>query len=50
MRTGVVILLETVIDDDLSLLHFWRMQGVDLLARTTAISTGRETGAKDALK
>ncbi len=30
----------------IDLLHFWKSQGVDLLARTTAIDGGCETGAK----
>ncbi len=32
----------------IDLLHFWKMQGVDILARTTTISAGDETGAKGA--
>ncbi len=30
----------------IDLLHFWNMQGIDILARTTGILVGRETGAK----
>lgn len=29
----------------IDLLHFWHMQGVDILARTTNITSGQETGA-----
>jgi len=29
----------------IDLLHFWNMQGVDILARTTGIAAGTETGA-----
>jgi hypothetical protein len=29
----------------IDLLHFWNMQGIDILARTTAIHAGHETGA-----
>jgi hypothetical protein len=32
----------------IDLLHFWNMQGVDILARTTAIHAGYETGANGA--
>jgi predicted ester cyclase len=34
----------------IDLLHFWNTQGVDILARTTGISTGQETGARGAQK
>ena len=30
----------------IDLLHFWNMQGIDILARTTGIHAGREIGAK----
>ena len=33
----------------IDLLHFWNMQGVDILARTTGIQAGRETGARGML-
>ncbi len=33
----------------IDLLHFWNMQGVDILARTTGIYAGHETGANGAL-
>jgi ketosteroid isomerase-like protein len=32
----------------IDLLHFWNMQGIDILARTTGIEAGRETSAKGA--
>jgi predicted ester cyclase len=32
----------------IDLLHFWKMQGVDILARTTGIKANRETGAMGA--
>jgi len=32
----------------IDLLHFWNMQGIDILARTTAIHAGHETGANGA--
>ena len=32
----------------IDLLHFWNMQGINILARTTAIHAGRETGANGA--
>jgi len=32
----------------IDLLHFWKMQGIDILARTTGIEAGQETGAKGA--
>lgn len=34
----------------IDLLHFWKMQGVDILARTTGINAGIATGAKGAQK
>lgn len=30
----------------IDLLHFWKMLGVDILARTTSISMGQATGAQ----
>lgn len=30
----------------IDLLHFWNMQGIDILARITGIQAGRETGAR----
>ena len=33
----------------IDLLHFWNMQGIDILARTTGIHAGRETGAGGSL-
>ncbi|MCK0141054.1 ester cyclase [Aliiroseovarius sp. F20344] len=32
----------------IDLLHFWNMQGIDILARTTNIAAGHETGARGA--
>ncbi|MCI2401123.1 nuclear transport factor 2 family protein [Aliiroseovarius subalbicans] len=32
----------------IDLLHFWNMQGIDILARTTNIAAGQETGARGA--
>ena len=34
----------------IDLLHFWNMQGIDVLARTTGISARQETGANGATK
>ena len=34
----------------IDLLHFWKMQGIDILERTSSIRAGKETGAFGALK